>query len=98
MDIRCHKIRQEALKKGRETGVCGKEVPGPEMDPDPEACDALFEEARKQCKALPPDPKYMKKTSDSTFVRKGKGVVDGKPVSKKKLPWCDECPTCKPIN
>ena len=96
MDIRCVKLHYEADKKGKETGVCG--INDKVADPNPKACDDLYKEVEKQCKALPPDPKYMKKTSDSTFVRKGKVIVDGKPVSKKRLPWCDECPTCKPID
>ena len=72
-DTRCLKIRAEARKKGRETGVCyngpGKNLNFEEqgVDPDPEKCKAIREEAKKKCDALPFDPKYTKVVSGSSF-------------------------------
>ena len=72
-DIRCLKIQEEGYKKGIETGVCYNgpvknlnfEKPG--VDPDPEACNAIHEEVKKKCDALPFDPKYTKVVSGSSF-------------------------------
>ena len=104
-DERCQKLRTEAIKKGKELGVCydgpltqGIDIKAKDADPDHIACKALLNKAQKKCDALPPDPKSKKPLSRSTTVHNGNVIVDGKRVSKKKLPWCDECPTCKPIS
>ena len=106
LDERCLKLESEAYKKGQELGVCydgpllvGYDIEREEAHPDYEACIALSDEAKKQCDALPPDPDSEFKTSESTFFNKdGDVFIDGDLVSKKKLPWCDECPTCKPVS
>ena len=71
-DIRCLKLEDEAYKKATEAGVCyrGPLLKGFDagaIDPDPEACDAIYEEAEKKCDALPYDPKYIKFVSGSSF-------------------------------
>ncbi len=88
-DIRCHNLYIEAINKGKKDGVCYK---GPllkgrdagAIDPDPEACKALYAEAKKKCDALPPDPDSMIQVSGSSFY--------------KKLPDCSECKECEPID
>ena len=91
-DKRCFKLQKEASKKGEESGVCFKIPEDSEklwfaseverLNPDPEACKALFDEARKKCKALgPPGPGDIVQTSGSAFFKKGKPVmIDGKPI------------------
>ena len=86
IDVRCDKIRDEAYKKGTDTGVCyrGPLTKGldPEAkDPDPVACKALYIEANKKCDALPFDPKYMDTLSGSATYQGGKKVSqNGRPV------------------
>ena len=64
-DIRCHNMIGEAFELGRELGVCFdgplriNGVRQPQTDPDPEACDALVDQAKEECKKLPPDPSMM---------------------------------------
>ncbi len=78
-DKRCRKIQYEAYKQGRESGVCYKVPEGEailssdskKLDPDHEACNALYDEADKKCKALPPPgPDDIVYTSGSVFGRK----------------------------
>ena len=86
VDSRCQELRYEAYEKGTETGVCyrgplfkGRD-PGA-IDPDPEACNALYEEAKKKCEALPYDPKYITTLSGTSTYQGGKKVSqDGKPI------------------
>ena len=84
IDKRCEKLDDEAYKKGVETGVCYN-IPedGPvmtaaqveQLDPDPEACKALFADARAKCRALPPaGPGDIKQVSGSSFS--GRPVCD----------------------
>ena len=87
-DIRCLNLKSEAIKRGKKTGVCydGPLLKGYDkgaIDPDPKACDALYKEAQKKCDALPPDPDSIKQLSGSSFY--------------KRLPDCDECKDCEPI-
>ena len=51
-------------------------------DPDPEKCNAIWDEAEKKCEALgPPGPGDLVYTSGSATYRGGKPViVNGKPV------------------
>ena len=85
-DSRCDIIMEKAYKKGTDTGVCyrGPLFKGrdPEaIDPDPKACDALYEEAQKKCDALPYDPKYIETLSRTSIYKGGKKIAqDGKPV------------------
>ena len=90
-DKRCLKLRDEAYKKGVETGVCYKPPENSEklifqkdverLDPDHEACNALDAEARKKCDELPPDPDSIVQTSGSATYRGGKPVmINGQPV------------------
>ena len=88
-DKRCLKLREEAIKKGEEAGFCYR-VPEGEvifqedrerLDPNHEACNALYAEAEAKCEALPPDPDSIVHTSGSAIYRGGKAVmVDGKPL------------------
>ena len=102
-DMRCMKIRYDAYDKGTETGVCyrGPLIQGIHdgaIDPDPEACKALYVEAQKKCDALPPDPNSLKTVSGTRVYKDGELVsVNGEPVSKG-LPDCDECKDCEPID
>ncbi len=91
VDKRCEKFQDEAIKKGKETGVCYQAPEdGPavsrkdreRLDPDHAACNALFEEAGAKCDALPPaGPDDWKQLSGSAVYKDGKLVmIDGKPV------------------
>ena len=89
IDERCLKIRLEAGKKGKETGVCydGPLIKGIDegaIDPDPEKCKALLDEAQKKCDALPPDPNSLKTVSGNIIYK------DGKPYAKDGRPICEE--------
>ena len=88
-DRRCLDLKSEARKRGEKAGVCyvGPLTVGLDKEakhPDPEACRALGLEAQKKCDALPPDP-------DSTMYLSGSSFY-------KKLPDCDECKDCEPID
>ena len=80
-DIRCYAMRGDAHRLGKKRGYCfdgplfidGKEQP--QTDPNPEACDALMDQAEEKCKKLPPDPSMMDQTVSGTTVFK-----DGKPI------------------
>ena len=84
-DKRCYNLMVEAYKKGVETGVCYK-IPedGPLMsaneverlNPNPEACKALYDDSDAKCQALPHDPASIVVTSGSSFDRGGKSVCD----------------------
>ena len=87
IDLRCNKIHNETLKKGKETGVCysGPLLRGGDagaVDPDPEACEALIRESYNKCDALPPPGlNDVVQSSGSTFYKDGKLVMkDGEPV------------------
>ena len=87
IDLRCEKIQDLAMAKGKEAGFC---YDGPlviNLDegakhPDPVACKALWDEAKKKCEALPPpSPDDIDQVSGSATYHKGKPVmVDGKLV------------------
>ena len=91
-DKRCLELQKEAGNHGREIGVCYKKPENSEqtwfakdvkrLHPDPEACKAIYDEARKKCDALgPPGPGDLVYTSGSATYRGGKPViVNGKPV------------------
>ncbi len=98
-DVRCLKIRYDAIEEGEKTGVCyDSRALNPGKDPDPEACKALLKEAQKKCDALPPDPESLKTVSGTRVYKDGELVsVNGEPVSKG-LPDCDECKDCEPID
>ena len=102
LDYRCLKLQDEAYDKGTETGVCYigpliKGIHDGAIDPDPEACKALYVEAQKKCDALPPDPNSLKTVSGTRVYKNGELVsVNGEPVSKR-LPDCDECKDCEPV-
>ena len=88
-DIRCLDLKREARKIGEKAGVCydGPLTVGQYTEvqhPDPEACQALGDEAQKKCDALPYDPDSIRQLSGSSFY--------------KKLPDCDECKDCEPID
>lgn len=90
IDKRCLKIREEASRKGREIGICYKVPEGEVMmsdeveklHPDPVACKALSDEAKRKCEALPPaGPNDIQQVSSSGIYHKGKLVMkDGKLV------------------
>ena len=82
-DKRCLKLKMEAAKKGREMGFCRPiNSIRQSSHPDPEACKALYVEARKKCSALPPPgPDDIDQLSGSAIFRGKKPIViDGKPV------------------
>ena len=90
-DKRCLKLRDEAYKKGVETGVCYKIPEDSEelffhkdrvrLDPNHKACQALYSKAWDECEKLPPDPDSIVQTSGSATYRGGKPVlINGKPV------------------
>ena len=80
-DIRCHNMISKAHALGKELGVCYNGpgiINGVIQDrthPDPEACDALMDQAEEKCKKLPPDPSQMNQTVSGTTVFK-----DGEPI------------------
>ena len=106
IDERCLKLQDEAMKKGLKLGVCydgpllvGVDIKQEEAHPDYKACRALFDEARKKCDALPPDPDSEFKTSETTIFNKdGDVFIDGELVSTKGLPLCSKCEKCKPVS
>ena len=82
LDERCLKLESEAYKKGQELGFCykgpllvGYDIEAKDADPNHKACIALSDEAKKQCKALPPDPDSEFKTSETTIFNKDGGCV-----------------------
>ncbi len=77
-DRRCHNMFLEALDTGKKLGVCGFNM----NNPDPEACQALKDQAKEECKNLPPDPSMMDQTvSGTTVFKDGKPfLIDAKPV------------------
>ena len=75
-DKRCYKLEKEAGDYGRKIGVCYKPKKDelvfakdrPQLDPNHEACNALYKEARAKCDALPPaGPNDIVYTSGSSF-------------------------------
>ncbi len=90
-DRRCRKIRGDAHELGRKQGVCFNGplyingVRQPQTDPDPEACQALIDQAKENCKKLPPDPSQVNQTvSGTTVFKDGEPVlIDAKPVKIK---------------
>ena len=87
-DVRCLKLEDEAYEKGVQAGFCydGPLTVGQYTEvkhPDPEACKILIIEAEKKCDALPYDPDSIRQLSGSSFY--------------KRLPDCDECKDCEPI-
>ncbi len=60
--------------------------------PDHDACRALIDQAKENCKKLPPDPSMMDQTVSGTAVFKGGKpvLIDGEPVKIK-----GEVCTCK---
>ncbi len=80
-DIRCHNMYMEAYRLGRKMDLCGFDM----NDPNPEACQALIDQAKENCKKLPPDPSMMDQTvSGTTVFKDGKPVlIDAKPVKVK---------------
>ena len=92
VDLRCQKLEDEAYKKGVETGVCYKIPENSEklffaseverLNPDPEACKALYVEAKKKCDDLPPaGPDDIEQVSGGAVFEGNKPVmIDGKPV------------------
>ena len=89
VDIRCDKIISKALIEAHKSGFCYigplfKGIHPEAIDPDPEKCDAFFEEAGKKCDALPPpNPDDIEKVSDSAIYHKGRKV------SQNDKPICD---------
>ncbi len=90
-DIRCHNMIGDAYALGKKLGYC---YDGPlringvrqaQTPPDPEACDALVDKAKEECKKLPPDPSMMDQTVSGTTVFKGGKpvLIDAKPVKVK---------------
>ncbi len=91
-DIRCHNMIGDAYALGRELGYCYNGtihringVLPDKTDPNPEACDALVDQAKENCKKLPPDPSMMDQTvSGTTVFKDGKPfLIDAKPVKIK---------------
>ncbi len=90
-DIRCHIMESKAYALGRELGYCYNgplyigDVRQDQTHPDPEACYALGDQAKENCKKLPPDPSMMdQKVSGTTVFKDGKPfLIDAKPVKIK---------------
>ena len=88
IDLRCEKLLDEAYDKAVKDGFCYKFKEGEVIysenvvHPDPEKCNALWDEAKKKCYALPPPgPDDIDQVSGSAIYHKGKPVmVDGKLV------------------
>ena len=89
IDIRCQKFIREAREKGIASGVCYKRPENSRkiwyaeevrrLHPDPEACQALYDEADKKCEALPDDPDSIIQTSGSAFYTPNRRVfLNGK--------------------
>ena len=105
IDTRCIELDKEAGDEGRKAGVCydgpltiGLDIKEEEAHPDYATCKALFVEARKKCESLPPDPESMVQLSGSSFLHKGKVIIDGKPVSVKDLRACEKCSNCRELS
>ncbi len=89
-DLRCYDMRGDAHELGKKQGVCYdgpflKGIHKAAVDPDPEACQALIDQAKENCKKLPPDPSMMDQTvSGTTVFKDGKPfLIDAKPVKIK---------------
>ncbi len=90
-DIRCHNMIEAAYALGRKLGYCFDgplfigNVEQDQTHPDSEACYALADQAKENCKKLPPDPSQMDQTVSGTTVFKGGKpvLIDGEPVKIK---------------
>ena len=88
IDLRCQKIQDSAMAKGKEAGFChsgGGVMSASEREklhPDREKCNALWDEANRKCATLPPaGPGDIDVLSGSATYHKGKKVSqDGKPI------------------
>ena len=88
-DVKCLEIRYKADDEAEASGFCytGPLLKGRDpgaIEPDPEKCNAFYEEAAKKCADLPPlseRPEDLIQVSGSAIYRGGKPImIDGKPV------------------
>ena len=90
IDSKCHAIVSKAHKEAEASGFCyvgplSKGLDPGAIDPDPEKCDAFYEEAGKKCDALPP---ISERPEDLEYLSGG-GIYKGnKPVMKDGKPVC----------
>ena len=88
-DSKCRAIMRKAHKEAEASGFCyvgplSKGFHKEAIDPDPEKCDAFYEEGGKKCDALPPieeRPEDLEYVSGSAFIPfRNLVMIDGKPV------------------
>ena len=89
-NYRCHVLRMDALREGKQKKYCGFN----NQNPEPALCQALKDNAQKECEKLPYDPSQMNQpVSGSTIYKVGQPVIiNGKPavVINGKICTCDK--------